>query len=170
MTDMTDLDSILDAYDHLHDERANELRQAEKASIAFDADFRQVIASVVRPYFEEVAAHLQAHGHSALVEEGSITSPDHRLAGGSKITLAFLPKDRAQLSLHHQLELNDAPHLMLRCDKRRKTIELFQDPDPGIWSGGPISEPNWPMDRVTRENLQERVIPMIAEVLRSPYS
>jgi hypothetical protein len=160
-----EIEGVLNAYDHYHEEREDGIRQAEEAGLRYDSEFRQVIASVIRPYFEDVARQLEAHGHPALVEEGSVSSPDHRLAGGSKITLAFLPKDRAQQSLHHELELNDAPHFMLRCDKHKRVVELFQDPDPGIWAKGAISQPIWPMEQVTRENLRERVLPMIVEVL-----
>jgi hypothetical protein len=164
----SEIEAVLDAYDHDHKEREDEVRQAEDAGAWYDAEFRQVIASVIRPYFEEVALQLEAHGHSALVEEGSVSSPDHRLAGGSKITLAFLPKDRAQQSLRHQLDLNDAPHFMLRCDKRKRVVELYQEPDPGLWAGGAVSRPTWPIEDVTRDNLRKRVLPMIREALRPP--
>lgn len=161
----SEIEVVLDDYDHDHEQREVEARQAEEAGAWYDAEFRQVIGSVIRPYFEEIARLLEAHGHSALVEEGSISSPDHRLAGGSKITLAFLPKDRPQ-NLRHQLDMNDAPHFMLRCDKRRKVIELFQDPDPGLCADGPVFRADWSIKDVTRDNLRQRVVPMIREVLR----
>ena len=170
MIDMQDseIEDILNAYDHRHEEREKGIRQAEEAGIRFDTEFRRVITSVIRPYFEEVARQLEGHGHSALVEEGSVSSPDHRLAGGSKITLAFLPKDRTEQGLRHQLELNDAPHFMLRCDKRKGVVELFQDPDPGLSAAGAVSQPVWPIALVTRDNLRSRVLPMIEEVLTPP--
>ncbi|HVC71552.1 MAG TPA: hypothetical protein VNC61_14960 [Acidimicrobiales bacterium] len=170
MSDETDfeVEAVLNAYDSYREEHEDEDRQAEAAAARYDADFRQLIASVVRPYFEEVARQLEAHGHSALVEEGSVSSPDPRLAGGSKITLAFLPKERAQQSLRHQLELNDAPHFMLRCDKRIKEIELFQEPDPGFLGGGATFGPTWRIEQVTRANLRERILPMIRETLSPP--
>lgn len=164
----SEIEDILNAYDDRHEESESEIRRAEEAGIRYDANFRQVIASVIRPYFEEVARQLEAHGHSALVEEGSMSSPDHRLAGGSKITLAFLPKERAQQSLHHQLELNDAPHFMLRCDKLKRMVEVFQEPDPGLRAAGVVSQPIWPIELVTRDNLRARVLLMIVEVLTPP--
>jgi len=170
MTDGRDveIEIILDRYDQQHAEREETVRRAETAGASFDLDFRKVIADVVRPYFEEVAVQLEAHGHSALVEEGSVSSPDHRLAGGSKITLAFLPKERAKQGLRHQLELNDAPHLMLRCDKVKRVVEVFQEPDPGITVVGQIFRPDWQLADVTRRNLRSRVVPMIEEVLNPP--
>lgn len=170
MTDRqdSDIEDVLNAYDDRHEEREDGIRQAEEAGVHFDSEFREVISSVIRPYFEEIARQLEAHGHCALVEDGSISSPDHRLAGGSKITLAFLPKERAQQSLHHQLELNDAPHFMLRCDKHKRVIELFQDPDLGLRATSPVSQPVWPIELVTRDNLRARVLPMIVEVLTAP--
>lgn len=114
MSDQHDHDSeiedILEAYDHHHEQHEDDIRQAEDAGLRYDLRFREIIASVIRPYFDEVATLLNAHGHTAMVEEGSLSSPDPRLAGGSKITLAFLPKERSRQSLHHQLEMNDAPH------------------------------------------------------------
>jgi hypothetical protein len=166
----SEIEAVLDAYDHDHDKREHVVRQAEDAGAQFDGQFRQMIASVIRPYFEDVALQLEAHGHPALVEEGSVSSPDHRLAGGSKITLAFLPKERAQQSLRHQLELNDAPHFMLRCDKRKRLIELYQDPDPGFMGEGEASALTWSIAEVTRDNLTTRVLPMIREALSPPGS
>jgi hypothetical protein len=160
----SEIEVILDAYDRDHDKRESEVRQTDEAGAWYDDQFRQLIASVIRPYFEEVARQLQAHGHPALVEEGSVSSPDHRLAGGSKITLAFLPKDRSQQGLRHQLELNDAPHFMLRCDKLKMLIELYQDPDPSFM-GGTIFGPTWSLTEVCRDNLKKRVLPMIREAL-----
>ncbi len=170
MSDKSDseIEAVLDAYDHEHEKRESEVLQAEDAGAWYDEQFRHVIASVIRPYFEEVALQLEAHGHPALVEEGSVSSPDHRLAGGSKITLAFLPKERAQQSLRHQLEMNDAPHFMLRCDKRKRLIELFQEPDPGFMGGGEMSAITWSLTEVTRENLKARVLPMIRDALSPP--
>jgi hypothetical protein len=156
---------VLNAYDDDHEEREDDVRQAEVRGTAFDVRFRQVIASVIRPYFEEVAVQLKAHGHTALVEEGSMSSPDPRLVGGSKITLAFLPKDRSQQSLRHQLELNDAPHLMLRCDKLKAVIELFEEPDPGFRGEGAAFRPIWTIEEVTREHLRERLVLLIQEEL-----
>ncbi len=163
-----EIEAVLEAYDHYHEEHEDEARRDEDAGAHYDARFREVIATVVRPYFDEVAQQLQAHGHAALIEEGSVSSPDPRLAGGSKITLAFLPKERAEQSLHHQLELNDAPHFMMRCDKRRRAIELYQDPDPGFLGGGPSAGVNWQIEDVTQENLRKRVRPMIEEALNPP--
>jgi hypothetical protein len=170
MTDEQDgeIDDILNAYDHQHDERQEQIRQSEEAGALYDSQFRQKIASVIRPYFDEVARRLEAHGHSALVEEGSISSPDHGMDGGSKVTLAFLPKEKARQNLHHQLELNEAPHIMLSCDKEKRVIEFFQDPDPGSWGLGPVFQPTWPIERLTRVNLRARIVPMIREVLSSP--
>jgi len=164
----SEIENVLNAYDDRHKERENGIRQAEEAGVQYDSEFRQVISSVIRPYFDEVARQLEAHGHAALVEEGSISSPDHRLAGGSRITLAFLPKERSQQSLHHQLELYDAPHFMLQCDKHKRVIELFQDPDLGLRATGPVSQPVWPIELVTRANLRARVLLMIVEVLTAP--
>ena len=170
MSDVQDfeIESVLKAYDHYHEEHEEEVREAEGAGAGYDTRFRDVIASVIRPYFEEIALQLEAHGHSALVEEGSISSPDPRLAGGSKITLAFLPKERGRQGLRHQLELNDAPHFMLRCDKRKRLIELFQEPEPGLRDGGAVFGPTWKIEEVTRENLRERVLVMIQEELSHP--
>ncbi len=162
------MEKVLVAYDHYHEEREDEIRQAEDAGAWYDTEFRQVIATVIRPYFDEVALQLEAHGHPALVEEGSVSSPDHRLAGASQITLAFLPKERAEQNLRHQHELNDAPHLMLRCDRRKKVIELFEEPDVGLWDGGEVFTPTWSIEQVTRDNLRERVLLMIRETLSPP--
>jgi hypothetical protein len=166
MSDRSDsaIEDVLNAYDVYHEEHEEETRQAVEAGVRFDATFRQLIASVIRPYFEEVAHQLQSHGHCALVEEGSVSSPDPRVAGGSKITLAFLPKEREQ-SLRHQLELNDAPHLLLRCDKSKRVIELYQQPDPGFLGEGVASELTWRIEDITREHLHARVFPLIDEVL-----
>jgi hypothetical protein len=160
-----EIEVVLKAYDDYHEEREDEVRQAEDRGTAYDVRFRQAIASVIRPYFEEIAVQLKAHGHTALVEEGSMSSPDPRLAGGSKITLAFLPKDRGQQSLRHQLELNDAPHLMLRCDKLKAVIELFEEPDPGFRGEGTAFRPTWTIEEVTREHLRERLVLLIQEEL-----
>jgi hypothetical protein len=170
MSDQRDpeIEGILDAYDEYHEERKDEARHAEDLGSSYDMRFREVIAAVIRPYFEEVALQLKAHGHDALVEEGSISSPDPRLAGGSKITLAFLPKERSQQSLRHQLELNDAPHFMLRCDKLKTVIELFEEPDPGFQGGGPAFRPTWQIEEVTHEHLRERLLLLIQEELSPP--
>ena len=166
----SEIEAVLDAYDQDHAKRESEVRQAEEAGSLFDDQFRQVIASVIRPYFEEMVLQLEAHGHQALVEGGSISSPDPRLAGGSKITLAFLPKERAQQGLRHQLEMNDAPHLMLRCDKRRRLIEIYQEPDPGFMGGGEVSAVTWSLTEVTCDNLRKRVLLMVQESLSPPGS
>jgi len=163
-----EIEDVLQAYDRYHEHNEEEVRRAESAGTSYDAAFRQVIASVIRPYFEEIALQLEAHGHSAMVEEGSVSSPDPRLAGGSKITLAFLPKERAEQSLRHQFELNDAPHFMLRCDKRKREIELFQDPDPGFLEGVAGFPLTWQVEEVTRDALRARVLPMIREALGPP--
>jgi hypothetical protein len=163
----SEIEAVLGAYDHQNEQLRDEVRVEDDAGSWFDAEFRQVIDVLVRPYFEKIARQLEAHGHPAVVNEGSVCSPDYRLAGGAKITLAFLPKDRAHQGLHHQLELNDAPHLMLRCDKRKRTIELYQDPDPG-WVGGPISQATWSIADLTLDNLRQRVLLMLREVLRRP--
>ena len=163
-----EIETVLTAYDEYHEQREDEAQQADDRGSAYDVRFRQVIASVIRPYFEEVALQLKAHGHAALVEEGSISSPDPRLAGGSKITLAFLPKERSQQSLRHQLELNDAPHFMLRCDKLKTVIELFEEPDPGFQGEGPAFRPTWQIEDVTREHLRERLLLLIREELAPP--
>jgi len=165
-----EIESILNAYDDYHEEREDEVRKAEDLGTAYDVKFREVIASVVRPYFEEVALQLKAHGHAALVEEGSMSSPDPRLVGGSKITLAFLPKERSQQSLRHQLELNDAPHFMLRCDKLKTVIELFEEPDPGFQGAGTAFRPTWKIEEVTREHLRERLLLLIQEELGASKS
>lgn len=169
MNDQHDADSeiedILQAYDHHHEQHEDDTRQAEDAGVKYDLRFREVISSVIRPYFDEVAIQLNAHGHTAMVEEGSISSPDPRLVGGSKITLAFLPKERSQESLRHQLELNDAPHLMLRCDKLNLVIEIFEEPDPGFQGEGPAFAATWPIEQVTRHNLRERVLLLLKEEL-----
>lgn len=89
-----DIENILDAYDHYHEEREDEVRQTEIAGSQYDEAFRQTIDSVIRPYFEEVALQLRAHGHAALVDEGFVSSPDHRLAGGSKITFGVLAEGK----------------------------------------------------------------------------
>ena len=162
------IETVLTAYDEFHAEHEDEARRAEDAGTRYDATFREVIASVVRPYFEEIAHQLKAHGHDALVEEGSVSSPDPRIAGGSKITLAFLPKERGQQSLRHQLELNDAPHLMLRCDKLKCVIELFEEPDPGFQGGGAAFRPTWQIEDVTRDNLRQRLLLLIQEELTPP--
>ena len=167
MSDMGDqeLEVVLKAYDQYHEDHEVVIRQAAAAGAKYDARFRHVIGSVIRPYFEEVALQLQAHGHTSLVEEGTVSSPDPRLAGASKITLAFLPKARSQQSLRHQLELNDAPHLMLRCDTLKGVIELFQEPDPGFTGDDVAFRPIWQIEEVTRDNLRERVLLMIREEL-----
>ena len=172
MSDQHDpeIEAVLKAYDDYHEEREDEVRQAEDAGTTYDVRFRQVIASVIRPYFEEIALQLKAHGHAALVEEGSVSSPDPRLAGGSKITLAFLPKERGQQSLRHQLELNDAPHFMLRCDKLKTVIELFEEPDPGFQGEGTAFRPTWQIEEITREHLRERLLLLIQEELTPPNS
>jgi hypothetical protein len=160
-----EIEDILKAYDDDHEEREDAARRTEDLGSAYDVRFRRVITSVIRPYFEEVALQLKAHGHDALVEEGSISSPDPRLSGGSKITLAFLPKERNQQSLRHQLDLNDAPHLMLRCDKLKTVIELFEEPDPGFQGGGLAFRPTWQIEEVTQEHLRERLVLLIQEEL-----
>lgn len=158
-----DIEAVLEAYDEYNTEREDDVRHAEDVGAMYDASFRQLIASVIRPYFEEVAAQLKAHGHAALVEEGSNSSSDPRLAGASKITLAFLSRERSQQDLRHQLELNEAPHFMLRCDTVKNVIELFEEPDPGFRGGRTAFKPTWRMDEVTREHLQERLLPLIQE-------
>ncbi len=170
MSDLHDpeIEAVLEAYDHYHDEREDDVRHAEDAGAKYDARFREVIASVIRPYFETVALQLKAHGHDALVEEGSLSSPDPRLAGSSRITLAFLPKERSQQSLRHQFELNDAPHLMLRSDKIKRVIEVFEEPDPGFRGRGSAFRPTWQLEEVTRENLRQRVLLLVREELTPP--
>lgn len=164
-----DIEAALEAYDHDHVMRADEERELEEAGAWFDAQFREVVTSTVRPFFEEVAGQLESHGHPALVEEGSISSPDLLVSGGSKITLAFLPKERSQQNLRHQLDLGDTPHLVLRCDKRHRVIEIIQEPERRIEQGGAVASSIWSIEDVTRDHLQERVLEMIHEALNPPY-
>jgi hypothetical protein len=168
MSDVGDreLETVLKAYDEYHEDHEVVISQAAAAVATYDARFRQGIASVTRPYFEkEVALQLESHGHTPLVEEGSVSPPDPRLAGASKITLTLLPRARAQQNLRHRLELNDAAHLILRCDTLKGAIELFHEPDPGFKGEDVAFRSTRQIEEVTRDNLRERVILMIREEL-----
>jgi hypothetical protein len=152
-----DKDQITDMLKQYDDARAKSEREENAAAAArdaFPARFNDLARNVVRPALEEVRQRIIESGHDADIEFVEEPARQDRHTHGS-VTLYFIAKGWTPAADRRRV-----PKIAFTADQWPPEINVTYD---AVGESGPFDK--IPIDRVTREAIQERAIAALKKLV-----
>lgn len=154
------LAKLLDEYDARRRIDAEREQHAREEEELFLQQFGELRRSVIRPVFEAAGAMLEARGHRYSISEQEFTGASAGRINEAGISLRIVPSG-TKAALHQ-----DQPSLAIATRHYNRTVWINSGESQS--SGGIAGAKGaYPLEKVTRQLIEEEVIAFVARVVAS---
>jgi hypothetical protein len=154
------LAKLLDDYDARRRGEREREQQAKDEEAQFLADFAELRRRVIRPVFEAAGAMLEARGHRASIAEQEFVAGAAGRITEAGITLRIVPLG-TKAPLHE-----DQRSLSITTRHYNKTVWIHSG-EPQAQGGLAGGNDAFPLEKVTRQLVEEELLAFVARVVAS---